>query len=95
MAKKMMTEMMAPMAMEMPPYEGRVREDILESARQSSSFLTDSHPHMMMEPMMRDMLRADLIATGKHAIEHANRAVAVRIKDEAYRIYGDDVITWY
>lgn len=85
MAKKMMMPEM-PMMMHEMPYQGRVREDFLASAKQSSSFLNDRQ-YPPEDQMMRDMLKADLIATGKYAIENINRAVAMQIKRESMRIF--------
>lgn len=94
MAKKNMSMLMEMSAM--PPYEGKVSESYLAAAKQSSSFLNDLR-YAAAEPM-RGMLKADLIATGKYAIENTigGRTIAARIRDEASRIFGEDeVTTWY
>lgn len=94
MAKKMMVPEMPMMTHEMP-YQGRVREDFLAAAKQSSSFLNDRQ-YPPEDQMMRDMLKADLIATGKYAIENVNRAVAMQIKREGMRLFPErETETWF
>lgn len=91
MAKK--PEML--MVTEIQPYEGMVRTDFLNAAKQSSSFLNE---RVMLDTFGQEMLKADLIATGKHAIAHeiGGRTIAARIRDEASRIYGEnEVTTWF
>lgn len=82
-----------PMVMFEPmSYEGRVNENYLRQAKQSSAFLNDVGE---ISGMMKEMMVADLKATAKFAQYNINGAVANCIRDEARRLVGDAVSEWY